>query len=596
MFNLKYFRTLCLSAAIAAAGFSLTSCDDDDNLPGSGIEIAEWSAVNDADLNGETLIYEFDAPANWSASSSEEWCKILTPAGFEGKSSLRMEVEPNEGKLGRSAQVSVQIDGYAEPCILTVRQGDGIVEKGKNRFREVNEWTLEKMSQYYLWNEGISDMILDRSLDYDQFLRQILDGVAENGDANHDDGVWQNGERVGYYSYIESNAPLSRAVGETANDAGLAVQPTILGANDDDPCGFTVIYVIPGSAADDAGVRRGDFITKVQGTAVTQNNYMQLGNYLLSGNITVDLNSVKFNNGVATLTPRVPSVTIGKKAYTDPAIYKKSVYTAANNGKKVGYLLYMNFHMDFDASLLEAFDEFKAQGVDELIIDLRYNNGGHVLSSTVLGTLVAGNAHKGETYLRTTYNAARAAAGEEGVYTIGEAANPEIESGYDMIVQALGSSLNLSRVFIIGTQYTASASELLINGLRGMGIEVNLIGTTTQGKNCGMEGWQTRMGNYSFVLYPITFYCENAKGFRDYAEGFKPDFEYDDTNIYPGDFGTTDDSLSDIALIWAATGQKPSIQGSRAAAAGIRVLKPTKEMQSVMTRRLGGSRTVLKQL
>ena len=68
--------------------------------------------------------------------------------------------------------------------------------------------------------------------------------LSENGDANHDDGVWQNGERVGYYSYIESNAPLSRAVGETANDAGLAVQPTILGANDDDPCGFTVIYVI----------------------------------------------------------------------------------------------------------------------------------------------------------------------------------------------------------------------------------------------------------------------------------------------------------------------------------------------------------------
>lgn len=594
----KYIKTLALSAMIGSLAFGFTACDDDDDeLPGSGIETAQWSAVNDADLNGQILIYEFEAPSNWAATSNQEWCEVLTPSGYSGTSSLRLKVAPNDGKLGRSAEVTVKINGYAEPCVLIVRQGEGVVEKGEGRFRDVNAWTFDIMKQYYLWNEPVADILLDHSLDYDQFLLQILDGVAENNDVNHDDGLWVNGQRAAYYSNIQSNAPLSRAAGESFNDSGLAIQATILGANDDDPCGFAVMFVTPGTAADKAGVRRGDFITKVNNIAVTQNNYQSLGNSLLNGNVSVDLNSVEFNGGVATITNRVPSVQIGKSAYIDPAIYKSSVITA-NNGKKIGYLLYMNFHMDYDSQLIEIFNQFKAEGVSELVIDLRYNNGGHVLSSTVLGTLVAGQAHKGQTYLRTTYNATRAAAGEEGVYTIGEAANPETPNGYDMIAQALNSSLNLNHVYVIGTQTTASASELLINGLRGLDIQVDLIGTTTQGKNCGMEGWQKRMGNYTFVLYPITFYCENAKGFRDYSEGFKPDFEYDDSTIYPGDFGTMDDMLSAIALTWAANGSKPSFAsgiGSRASA-GIHMLKPTKEMKATFTRNIGGSRTIVKQL
>ena len=596
---LKYFKSFALSALIGSMAFGFTACDDDDDeLPGSGIETAQWSAVNDADLKGQLLIYEFEAPSNWTATSNQEWCEVLTPSGYSGTSSLRLKVAPNDGKLGRSAEVTVKINGYAEPCVLIVRQGEGVVEKGEGRFRDVNAWTFDIMKQYYLWNEPVADLLLDYSLDYDQFLTQMLDGVAESNDVNHDDGMWQNGQRVGYYSNIQSNAPLSRSAGESYSDAGLAVMPTILGANDDAPCGFAVMYVTPGTAADQAGVRRGDFISKVNNIAVTQSNYQSLGNSLLNGNVTVDLNTVEFNNGVATVTTRVASVQIGRTTYVDPAIYKSTVITA-NNGKKIGYLLYMNFHMDYDSQLLEIFNQFKAEGVSELIIDLRYNNGGHVLSSTVLGTLVAGQAHQGQTYLRTTYNAARTAAGEVGVYNIGEAANPETSAGYEPIAQALNSALNLSHVYVIGTENTASASELLINGLRGLDIDVRLIGTTTQGKNSGMEGWQKRAGSYNFVLYPITFYCENAKGFRDYADGFKPNFEFDDSQYFPGDFGTTDDRLSYIAIYWAANGNKPSLASapaSRAAASGVHMLKPSKQMKAAFSRNMGGSRTIVKEM
>lgn len=91
---------------------------------------------------------------------------------------------------------------------------------------------------------------------------------------------------------------------------------------------------------------------------------------------------------------------------------------------------------------------------------------------------------------------------------------------------------------------------MVINGLRGLGLEVNLIGQRTNGKNVGMEGVVRSFYNYDFYLYPVSFYIKNAKGFGDYASGFVPDVEIDDSAIYPGEFGTMEDQLGYIALTW----------------------------------------------
>lgn len=566
------------------------SCSEDDPLlPGNGIESAQWSEVNDAALTGQTLIYEFDAPASWTAVCNEDWCNVLTPEGPAGKSSLRVKVSANESDFGRSATVTVTVEGYAEPCLITIRQGEGFLEKGEGIYRDVNEWTYKLMAANYLWNDNITKLQLDYSLNYQQFLKSTLDGVASIDDANHDDGYWMNGKRIGYYSYIESKAPLSRTVGNRYSDSGLSIIPTILGASDNDPCGFAVKWVTPGSPAAEAGVKRGDFISTVNKIKVTRDNYQKLGNSVLNGNVTIDLNDVEFNNGVAKITPKVESVLVGKDSYTDPSIYASSVIQTSN-GKKVGYLMYFGFHTDYDTQLIDLFGKYKAEGIDELIVDLRYNSGGHILSSTVLGTLIAGSQHKDKVYVKTTYNASRTADGETGEYKIGNAITPESDNAYTPISTALINSLNLKRVYIIASGTTASASELLINGMRGLDIEVNLIGTTTHGKNVGMEGWQKTFNGYNFIFYPVTFFCENAKRFRDYSNGFAPNLEIDDSTIYPGDFGTMKDMLSAKAILWASTGQMPNIAASsRSNINHIRILKPTQEMEQMLTRRKGGS-------
>ena len=566
----------------------LQSCSDDDNGPNypNGTYMADWAEVNDAAIDGEIMIFNFEATAPWTAASTEEWCKVLSPEGVAGQSTLRLEIAPNTSLKGRSTEVPISVAGAAEQAVVAVRPGDGDIEHGSGPYRDVNQWGYDYKAEMYLWNDNIPQLELDYSVDYQSFLKSMLDGVASFDNANKDDGVLIGDQRI-YFTYIDSNAPISRAVGDQINDSGIM---SIGGASFEVEgggmaLGLVIRLVAPDTEAAKAGIKRGDFITKVNGITVTESNYQSLASSIFKGNVTVTVNDVDFTGSAAVVTPRC-DISFSSSAYTDPAIYKASVATTAS-GKKVGYLLHMGFDMAYDEQMIDIFNQFKTEGIDELIIDLRYNPGGMVLSSTVLGTLVAGSQHKDKIYLRTTYNSTRTAKGEKGEYFIGNPSNPENPEGYQNIAKALDAAVGLKRVFVITSGTTASASELLINGLRGIGIEVNTIGLRTLGKNAGMEGIRQSFLRYVFTFYPITFYCENAQGFRDYAGGFPADLELDETTIYPGDFGTSADYLSRAALQWADTGQKPSTGRSRSAAGTISALDVTDNDNAF--RRMGGS-------
>lgn len=586
---LNKVRNSFLSACIGFLPVAmLQSCSDDDNGPNypNGTYMADWAEVNDAAIEGEIMIFNFEATAPWTAASTEEWCKVLSPEGVAGQSTLRLEIAPNTSLKGRSTEVTISVAGAAEQAVVAVRQGDGDIEHGSGTYRDVNKWVYDYMAEMYLWNDNIPKLELDYSVDYQSFLKSMLDGVASFDNANKDDGVLIGDQRI-YFTYIDSNAPISRAVGDQINDSGIM---SIGGASFEVEgggmaLGLVIRLVAPDTEAAKAGIKRGDFITKVNGITVTESNYQSLASSIFKGNVTVTVNDVDFTGSAAVVTPRC-DISFSSSAYTDPAIYKASVATTAS-GKKVGYLLHMGFDMAYDEQMIDIFNQFKTEGIDELIIDLRYNPGGMVLSSTVLGTLVAGSQHKDKIYLRTTYNSTRTAKGEKGEYFIGNPSNPENPEGYQNIAKALDAAVGLKRVFVITSGTTASASELLINGLRGIGIEVNTIGLRTLGKNAGMEGIRQSFLRYVFTFYPITFYCENAQGFRDYAGGFPADLELDETTIYPGDFGTSADYLSRAALQWADTGQKPSTGRSRSAAGTISALDVTDNDNAF--RRMGGS-------
>ena len=426
-----------------------------------------------------------------------------------------------------------------------------------SKMSEVNQWIYSYMDQNYLWNEPISELTLNGNASYDKFLESILKGVDALDNLNRDDGHWSNGKRQYFYSYIErSSATASRAFDETDTGSGITYLSATYAPGSTSEVWLLPAIVVPGSPADKAGIKRGDAISKVNGTTITTSNYQTLAEKLKNGDVTVTHLTLNFNSsGSITGYDATDNLQIDKVEFEDPAIYKSTLLTLSS-GKKVGYLLYMYFDMDYDNKLIDIFKQFKEQGATDLILDLRYNGGGHVLASTLLATLVSGNNHKGEIYNRTTYNAARTAKGEVGEYKFATASTPE--GTYQNIATAAAAGLGLDNVYVLCSESTASASELIINGLRGVSTTVNLIGTTTNGKNVGMEAIQKTIGSYKYTLAPITFYSQNAKNFRDFADGFTPDYEIDEDSYLYGNFGTQSDPLCDIAFRWIDTGSKPA--------------------------------------
>lgn len=84
-------------------------------------------------------------------------------------------------------------------------------------------------------------------------------------------------------------------------------------------------------------------------------------------------------------------------------------------------------------------------------------------------------------------------------------------------------NLGLNRLYVIASESTASASEMIIMGLRGLDVPVTIVGTRTEGKNCGMDVMKRTIGGYEYTFAPITFLIYNAKGDNDYSNGIEAD-------------------------------------------------------------------------
>lgn len=424
--------------------------------------------------------------------------------------------------------------------------------------RELKEWMVDYMKEIYLWNEAMADVTPDYTLSYDAFLTKILEDIAAQGDINRDDGHWENGVRQYFYSNIQryetadgAKASVTRGTREMTEGTGITNVYVSYSETSPLHCVFILGGVSPFSPAGQAGLKRGDVIEKVDGEPIgaSPTQYNAAFNRLVYPSDKVTVSALD-----ATGTSS-REVTYRSASYEDNPVWKYDVMDTG--GAKVGYLCYDSFNYHYDDELLEAFQALKAAGIGELVLDLRYNGGGYVVSSTMLGTFVAGTAHKGEVYMRPIYNADRMASlTDSEIYRIG--ITEYGDDTYDKIATALDFSLGLERVYVLCSGSTASASELLINGLRGLGIEVRLIGARTNGKNVGMEGLTKTFGEYEYDFSPISFYSENAQGFSDYGDGFTPDVLAVEGALPIEDWGDPEDGLLALALEWIETGVQPA--------------------------------------
>jgi hypothetical protein len=236
-------------------------------------------------------------------------------------------------------------------------------------------------------------------------------------------------------------------------------------------------------------------------------------------NQTLKLGLGTYSNKVYSSTGK--SVTVTKVELQTNPILQDTVINWA--GKKVGYFAYLQFLTSFDDSLRAVFGRFKNKGVNELVIDLRYNGGGYVANSDLLTNLMTKDlASRVNTVMnKRQYNDALT---KEIKKQYGEAA---LLTNFKMEANNIST---LNRVFFLTSNGTASASELVINNLKGLDMTVVLIGEHTYGKNVGSFTITDDAKRWNYGLQPITFKILNSKDQSDYGSvnGFLPDHELED--------------------------------------------------------------------
>jgi carboxyl-terminal processing protease len=291
-----------------------------------------------------------------------------------------------------------------------------------------------------------------------------------------------------------------------------------------------VAQSFPGGSAAEAGLDRGDYLESIAGRSVAD--------LLRTGDLATALgpDQVGFS---ADFTWRSRggehhAATLTKRVVTIPTVSQTAVLG------RVGYVHLRNFVTPSVAALDAAFTRLREAGASDLVLDLRYNGGGLVSVAQHLGGLIGGPALAGQVFVQFVHNDKNSA------------------RDTSLRLESLTPALGVSRLVVVTTRASASASEAMINGLRPY-MDVEVVGDTTFGKPVGQYGFDF----CDKVLYPVSFLVTNRRGEADYFSGIPADCAADDDLDRP--LGSPEEASLAEALHVLRTGGC-----SHAAARGVR--------------------------
>lgn len=383
---------------------------------------------------------------------------------------------------------------------------------------EVENFIWKGLNLYYLWQPEVSDLADDRFAsqeELNEFLR-----TKPNPPALFQDLLFKpiskfdRPQAVDRFSVLVNDyRVLENLFAGVSKSNGVEFGLRYKEAGSNVIYGW-VRYIIPGSDASAKDIQRGDIFYAVNGTTLTDENYTNL----LSAE-TYTLNMADYAGGA--ITPNGESVALVKRELTENPVYDARVIPVGD--KKVAYLAYQAFTANFDAQLNAAFGQFLAGGATHLVLDLRYNSGGSILTATRLASMITGQFN-GQLFAKQQWN--------PKLQSIFEADNPGnlVNNFTNSSGSGAINSLNLDKVYILTTSGTASASELVINGLKPY-INVIQIGDVTTGKNVGSVtlydspnfSKNNRSSKHRYAMQPLVLKTINKDGFGDYQNGLAPD-------------------------------------------------------------------------
>jgi C-terminal processing protease CtpA/Prc len=389
-------------------------------------------------------------------------------------------------------------------CLLALfascEKDDSNNEK-KQRLR-VNEFIAGAMDDYYLWRDAIPAIPPDNSTDPRDYFHSLLYSddtwsyITDDKETFFEEEINQTGETFGY----------NLAFGQVnASDDVVAV----------------VRYVYPGSPASSALIKRGDFILKLNGQPLTTRNYTDLYKH---GTLQLTVGTVP-----DPATAQATTVTItSRKMEQDPLLVEQVI--ARDGGHRIGYLAYTGFVDHYRESLIKTLARLKSTGITDLVLDLRYNPGGDIKAARLLCSAIVPSPYAREDadnpLVKHQWNAR--------LQPLFEQAARENPSQYLEAIlttfQEVTCNLELprDRVYVLTSGNSASASELLIVGLRPY-MDVIQIGEKTHGKYTAMLTLVPEEPSISnWMILPVVSKFMNKDGYTDFKDGLAPDHLVED--------------------------------------------------------------------
>ena len=430
---------------------------------------------------------------------------------------------------------------------------DDLNIKAPNKY--VNDWIFKQMNIYYLWNNKLPKSP-DFSIKPDSFFDSLLNKYNSKTNRQGDRFSWIEED------YLELLGSLS---GVSSDEIGFEYMFAKVSENQY----YAIVnYPKKGSDAYTKGIDRGRFIIAVDGKDITSNNYKTLFSGI--GSKTLSMADFVYNSEKKEyqLTSSGDITIQMEKNFAETPVYMDSVYTMDDN-TKIGYMVYNFFAADkgddsndYDRLLMNTLSNIKAKGATEMILDLRYNGGGRVSTALALASALVKDRSTKNILVTAEYNDLVHAAlkKEEGANYNKDYFIDKVQ-GTDIEVPAL----NLSRLYVLVTGGSASASELIINGLKPY-MDIFLIGETTYGKNVGsVTIYEKDDPKNRWGMQPIIVKYANSNGESDFTAGFTPDFEVNEFTALGNrfvKFGDTEDPLLSKA-IEQITGSVPTRSNMR---------------------------------
>jgi carboxyl-terminal processing protease len=378
------------------------------------------------------------------------------------------------------------------------------------------QFVLDNMRAWYFWND-----LLPAQVDTSQFAtpEDLLAFLTTfSPDITPDDGIDNPVDR---FSFINTAAADQAFFGEGKFE-GFGFSSRFVAEND-----LRLSRVFFDSPANLAGLERGQQIIALNGRTIAEIEANE------GVNAVFDLSPLEFT--MREIDGTEFTVEITQDIVTiDPVPQSRIIVDPNGVRTPVGYMELATFISTADAEMDTVFANFRAQGVNDVILDLRYNGGGLVSTSELLGDFLGGDVAENLAYSKTVFNELRAAANNRTEF-----------------FERRGNSMSLVRLVVIASRSTASASELVINGMDPH-VEVIIVGDDTFGKPVGQVGLEF----CEQILRPTAFQTLNANDFGDYFFGLPVDCAApDDLDVA---VGADNDPNIEAALAYLDTGGCPA--------------------------------------